>query len=221
MGARARNRRRGPLRVRPLPRLHAVTDAAVIAAPDFPARAAAIAAAGSAVALQARDRSSGGAALARVALRLAALARPAEASVFVNARPDVAQAAGAQGVQLGGADLRPAEARASFPRGWIGRSVHSAREAELAAGEGADYLVVGNVYQTTSHPGWPACGLALVRDSARLGLPVIAIGGIDAGRAAEVRDEGAYGVAAIAALWWVADPAAAALALLAPWTETA
>jgi len=206
--------------VRPLPRLHAVTDAAVITAPDFAARAAAIAAAGSAVALHARDRSSGGAALARVALRLVALAGPPEAAVFVNARPDVAQAAGAQGVQLGGADLRPAEARASFPRGWIGRSVHSAREAELAAGEGADYLVVGNVYQTSSHPGRPAGGLALVRDSARLGLPVIAIGGIDAGRAAEVRDEGAYGVAAISALWWAADPAAAALALLAPWTET-
>jgi thiamine-phosphate diphosphorylase len=207
--------------VRPLPRLHAVTDAAVIATPDFAARAAAIAAAGSAVALHARDRSSGGATLARVAQRLVALARPPEAAVFVNARPDVAQAAGAQGVQLGGADIRPAEARASFPRGWIGRSVHSPREAELAAEEGADYLMVGSVYETSSHPGRPSGGLALVRDSARLGLPVIAIGGIDASRATEMRDEGAYGVAAIAALWWAADPAAAALALLAPWTETA
>lgn len=206
--------------MRPLPRLHAVTDAAVIAAPDFPARAAAIAAAGSAVAIHARDRSSGGAALARVALRMVALARPPEAAVFINARPDVAQAAGAQGVQLGGTDLMPAQARASFPRGWIGRSVHSAREAELAVSEGADYLLVGNVYRTSSHPDRPARGLALVRDSARLGLPVIAIGGIDASRAAEVRDEGAYGVAAVAALWWADNPAAAALALLAPWSET-
>jgi thiamine-phosphate diphosphorylase len=221
MGARARDRRGKPLRVRPLPRLHAITDAAVLAAPDFAARAAAIAAAGSVVALHARDRSSGGAALARVALRLVALARPPEAAVFVNARPDVARAADAQGVQLGGGDLRPAEARASFPRGWIGRSVHSPREAEVAAGEGADYLVVGNVYQTASHPGRPGGGLALVRDAARLGLPVIAIGGIDARRAAEVRNEGAYGVAAITALWWAADPAAAALALLTPWMETA
>ncbi|CAN5903652.1 hypothetical protein BH24GEM1_BH24GEM1_06230 [soil metagenome] len=206
--------------MRPLPRLHAVTDAAVIAAPDFPARAATIASAGSAVAIHARDRSSGGAALARVALRMVALARPPEAAVFINARPDVAQAAGAQGVQLGGTDLMPAQARASFPRGWIGRSVHSAREAELAVSEGADYLLVGNVYRTSSHPDRPARGLALVRDSARLGLPVIAIGGIDASRAAEVRDEGAYGVAAVAALWWADNPAAAALALLAPWSET-
>jgi thiamine-phosphate diphosphorylase len=205
--------------VRPLPRLHAVTDASVIAAPDFPARAAAIAAAGSAVGLHARDRSSGGAVLAKVALRLVALARPPEASVFVNARPDVAQATGAQGVQLGGSDLRPAEARASFPHGWIGCSVHSAREAEQAAEEGANFLMVGNVYQTATHPDRPAGGLALVRDSARLGLPVIAIGGIDAGRVTEIRDAGAYGVAAITALWRAGDPAAAALALLAPWTE--
>jgi thiazole tautomerase (transcriptional regulator TenI) len=207
--------------VRPLPRLLAGTDAAALAAPDFAARAAAIAAAGPAVALHARDRSSGGASLARVALRLVALAGPPEASVFVNARPDVAQATGAQGVQLGATDLRPAEARASFPLGWIGRSVHSPQEAEAAAGEGADYLLVGNVYRTASHPDRPAGGLALVRDSVRLGLPVIAIGGIDPSRAAAVRDEGAYGVAAIAALWRAADPAAAALALLAPWTETA
>jgi thiamine-phosphate pyrophosphorylase len=50
---------------------------------------------------------------------------------------------------------------------------------------------------------------------------VIAIGGIDAARAREVRAAGAYGVAAITALWRAADPAAAALALLAPWTEDA
>ena len=205
--------------MRPLPRLHAITDAGVIAAPNFAVRAGAIAAAGSVVALHARDRTASGAALTRVARRLAALAAPPEAAVFVNARPDVAQATGAQGVQLGADDLRPADARASFPRGWIGRSVHSAREAEAAAAEGADYLVVGNVYQTTSHPGRPAGGLALVRDSVRLGLPVIAIGGVDAHRVTEVRDEGAYGVAAIRALWWATDPAAAAMAMVAPWTE--
>lgn len=206
--------------MRPLPRLHAVTDAAVIAADDFPVRAAAIAAAGPAVALHARDRSAGGAALARVAQRLLALARPPEAAVVVNGRPDVAAAVGAHGVQLGADDLGPAEARRTFPLGWIGRSVHSAAEAETAVGEGADYLLVGNIYETASHPGRPGAGLELVRRTVGLGLPVIAIGGIDAARAAAVRDEGAYGVAAIAALWRVPDPASAALALLAPWSES-
>lgn len=205
--------------MRPLPRLHAVTDAGVIAADDFPVRAAAIAAAGPAVALHARDRAAGGAKLARIAQRLLALARPPEAAMVVNGRPDVAGAVGAHGVQLGSGDLRPAEARASFPRGWIGRSVHSKEEAEQAAREGADYLLVGNVYETSSHPGRPGLGLGLVREAVSLGLPVIAIGGMDPARAAAARDQGAYGVAAIAALWRAPDSAAAALALLAPWSD--
>jgi thiamine monophosphate synthase len=50
---------------------------------------------------------------------------------------------------------------------------------------------------------------------------VIAIGGITAERAWEARDAGAYGVAAISALWYAPDSAAAAVALLAPWLEAA
>ena len=196
-----------------------MTDADVLAAPDFGVRAAAIAAAGSAVALHARDRAAGGAALARAAARLLALARPAEAAVFVSGRPDVAAALGAQGVQLAVEDLAPADARRMLPAGWIGRSVHTEAEAAAAVTEGADYLLVGNVYQTASHPGRPAAGLGLVRAVAALGRPVIAIGGIDAARAEAVREAGAWGVAAIAALWRAPDPAAAALALLAPWAD--
>jgi thiamine-phosphate diphosphorylase len=205
--------------VRPLPRLHAVTDAAVLAADDFGVRAAAIAAAGPAVALHARDRSAGGAALARAAERLIALARPPEAAVFVSGRPDIAVAVQAQGIQLAAGDLSPADARRVFPTGWIGRSVHAADEAARAVEEGADFLLVGNIYPTGSHPDRPAAGLGLVRAAAALGRPVIAIGGIDARRVPEVRAAGAYGVAAISALWRAADPAAAALALLASWTE--
>jgi thiamine-phosphate diphosphorylase len=95
--------------------------------------------------------------------------------------------------------------------------VHTTQEAAAAVDQGADFLVVGNVYPTASHPGRPAAGLNLVRASADLGLPVIAIGGITAERAVEVKAAGAYGVAAIAALWQAPDPAAATLAMLAPW----
>jgi thiazole tautomerase (transcriptional regulator TenI) len=137
--------------------------------------------------------------------------------VFVNARSDIAAAVGAHGVQLGSEDLTPADARRVM-RGWIGRSVHSVDEAAAAVQEGADYLMVGTVYESASHPDRPAGGVDLVRQTSRLGIPVIAIGGITPARAAEVREAGAYGVAAIRALWEAPDPAAAALDLLRPWT---
>jgi thiamine-phosphate diphosphorylase len=190
-----------------------------MALPEFGILAAAIAAAGSSVALHARTGGASGALLSAGALRLIALARPPEASVFVSGRPDIAAAVGAHGIQLRSDDLSPADARRLLPRGWIGRSVHSKEEAAVAVAEGADFLVVGNIYETPSHPGRPAAGPGLVTEAAGLGRPVIAIGGITPDRAAEVKAAGAYGVAAIRGLWRAADPAAATLAMLAPWTS--
>lgn len=207
--------------MRPLARVHAYTDAALLSAPELGIRAAAIAAAGPAVALHARARGAGGDLLAAGALRLIALAKPPEAAVFVSGRPDIAAAVGAQGVQLAADDVAPADARRLLPHAWIGRSVHTRDEAADAVHEGADFLVVGSIYETASHPGRPVAGLELVRESAALGRPVIAIGGITAERAHEVRAAGAYGVAAIRALWQAPDPAAATLALLEPWAGEA
>jgi thiamine-phosphate diphosphorylase len=207
--------------MRPLPRVHAFTDAALLAAPELGIRAAAIAAGGSAVALHARAREANGAMLAAGAQRLVALARPAEAAVLVSGRPDIAAAVGANGVQLAKGDLTPADARRVLRHGWIGRSVHSLEDAMAAISEGADFLVVGSIYETASHPGQPAAGLRLVCEAAGLGRPVIAIGGITPERAAAVKEAGAYGVAAISALWRASDPAAATLAMLAPWMGNA
>jgi thiamine-phosphate pyrophosphorylase len=199
---------------RPLPRVHAITDGAVLALPDLGIRAAALAAAGPALALHARDRAAPVGSLVAAAARFLTLARPAEAAVFVNARPDVAAAVGAHGVQLGVGDISAADARVLLAHGWIGRSVHDAHEARAARDDGADFLVVGPVYETPTHPGRPGVGLALVRTCASLGLPVVAIGGITAERVPEILRAGAYGVGAIRGLWLDRDPAHAALEYL-------
>jgi thiamine-phosphate pyrophosphorylase len=83
-------------------------------------------------------------------------------------------------------------------------------EADAAKAEGADYLLVGPVYHTATHPDRPPLGLEALGRIARLGIPVIAIGGIDAERAKDVKAAGAYGAAAIRALWESADPEGAA-----------
>ena len=88
--------------------------------------------------------------------------------------------------------------------------MHDLAEADAAKAEGADYLLVGPVYATATHPDRPPLGLETLGRIANLGLPVIAIGGVGPGRAREVKAAGAYGAAAIRALWDAVDPAAAA-----------
>ncbi len=205
--------------MRPLPRLHALTDHTIMSASDFGIRAAAIAAGGVAVALHARDRDGPGARLTAWTLRMVALARPPEAAVFVSGRPDIAAASGAHGVQLGAGDVSPADARRVLPHGWVGRSVHTLDEARTAVQEGADFLVLGSIYETPTHAGLSPVGTRLLGEVATLGKPVIGIGGITPEHVPELKAAGAYGVAAIRALWQADDPAAATLSMLAPWVE--
>jgi thiamine-phosphate pyrophosphorylase len=206
--------------VRPLPRLFAFTDRSIRTGERIGATAAAIASAGPAVALVARDHEATGAELTDFAVSLLAHARPADAALVVAGRPDIAAAIKAHGVHLRGVDLTPADARRVLRSGWIGRSVHSVYEAGRAVDEGADYLIAGPVYETPSHRGRTPLGLDLIEQVAQLGRPVIAIGGMTPERVSGVREAGAWGVAAITALWRAPKPARAALAMLEPWTAT-
>src|SRR3990170_248015 len=66
----------------------------------------------------------------------------------------------------------------------VGRSIHSPEAARRAEAEGADYLVAGPVYETRSHPGREPAGLALIEQVTQIvRIPVLAIGGVTAGRA--------------------------------------
>jgi len=105
-----------------------------------------------------------------------------------------------------------------MPQGFIGVSVHSEDEAHRAVAAGADFLLAGSIFDTDSHPERAPAGVGLIERLSRLSCPVIAIGGITAARLPEVRDAGAYGVAAISALWNSADPSAAVAAFLEGWS---
>lgn len=199
----------------PLPRLHAITDERVARRADLAEVAAALAAGGGAeLAFHARGRSLSGLEHFELAVRLSAFP---PARLFVNDRLDVALAARASGVQLGAASLDPEIARRLNPAWWIGRSVHDLGEAESARAAGADYLLVGPVFATATHPDREPMGLDRFRAIARLGLPVVAIGGVTPERLPELKAAGAYGIAAIRALWEVADPAGTARRMIREW----
>jgi thiamine-phosphate pyrophosphorylase len=151
----------------------------------------------------------------RELLRLAMALRDVigdRADLLVNGRADVAFAAGAAGVHLPSDGLPIEGARAAIGRAaLLGRSVHSIDEARAAwAEEDLDYVELGTIFPSRSHPGGPVLGLEAVGEAAALGLPVLAIGGIDARNAASVLVAGASGVAVISAILAADDPGVAA-----------
>ena len=192
-----------------LPRLHAITDERIARRSDLEAVARALAdGGGSDLAFHARGRELTGLEYYSLSVQLSNL----PSFLFLNDRLDIALAVPSAGVQLGHGSLPVSAARALNPLWWIGKSVHNLAEAQAASAEGADYLVVGPVFATASHPAGTPLGLKGLQAIAAAsgGLPVIAIGGITADRVREVRGSGAYGIAAIRALWDDAEPAAAA-----------
>jgi thiamine-phosphate pyrophosphorylase len=84
----------------------------------------------------------------------------------------------------------------------VGKSCHSIVAAIAAERDGADYILFGPVYETESKKAFGApLGVGMLRDiCASLRIPVFAVGGITATRAAECRSVGAHGVAVISAL---------------------
>jgi thiamine-phosphate pyrophosphorylase len=134
------------------------------------------------------------------------------ALLVVNERVDVAAAVAADGVQLGEEALPVAVARDILgPEALIGRSVHSLEGAVRAAQQGADFLVVGTIYATRSHPGEEPAGPDLIRRiAATCSVPLIGIGGINASNMSEVMQAGASGAAVITSILAAPDPQLAA-----------
>ncbi|MGI8507592.1 MAG: thiamine phosphate synthase [Solirubrobacteraceae bacterium] len=145
------------------------------------------------------------------------------ALLIVNDRPDLALAAGADGVHLGQDDVAVTEARALLgEQRIVGLSTHTRAQIDVARGLAVDYIGVGPVHATPTKPGRPAVGLELVSYAARhSALPFFAIGGIDAANVAAVRDAGASRVAVVRALTDASDPEAGARALRAGLAGTA
>jgi len=199
--------------VRPaLPRLHAVTDERVARRPDLEQVAAGLAAGAPGLAVHARGHTLTGLEHYRLAVRLCP-SPSVSVRLFINDRLDVALATGADGVQLGAVSLGVPDARRLRPSWVVGRSVHTVADALAARATGADYLLAGPVFPTATHPDAAPIGLAGLGAIVAVGLPVIAIGGVTVERIEAVRAAGAWGAAAIRALWDAGDPAAAARAM--------
>jgi thiamine-phosphate pyrophosphorylase len=132
--------------------------------------------------------------------------RPAGAQLIINDRADIAAMCGADGVHAGQDDLAPEEIRRLVgDLAIVGLSTHTDAQVAIAVTKRVSYVAVGPVFGTrTKETGYDAVGLEFVQRAAvvvhAVGLPLVAIGGIDVTRARAVLDAGADSVAVISDL---------------------
>ena len=170
-----------------------------------------------AVAVHLREKDLGGRDLLALARALVAACEAAGQLLLVNDRLDVALAARAHGVHLPAAGVPPDEARRLLgPSRLVGVSCHGEGDVRRARAAGADYATFGPVFDTPSKRAYGApVGLPALRAAASLGLPLVALGGVDVANAAEAMAAGAHGVGVIRAWMAAPEPGRAVAALLA------
>ena len=159
---------------------------------------------GGASLIQLRDKEASGRELLDQAIACLKLTREAGATLIINDRVDVALTAGADGVHLGQDDLSVDEAREILGKDKIiGVSTHSIDQFRAALETSANYIAIGPIFpQLTKENPAPVVGLEMVREARKLtDRPLVAIGGINLGRAPEVIEAGADCVAVISALY--------------------
>ncbi len=163
-------------------------------------------------AIQLRERDLPTRDLLSLAQQIYAMTRGPAVPLIINDRADIAVALDLDGVHLRATSLPVSVARQVVgARRFIGVSAHSVEEVQRAGDEGADYVILGPIFETPSKREFGApLGLAVLADACRLSsIPVFAIGGITRARIELVRDAGAFGVAMIGGILGREDVGAA------------
>jgi 8-oxo-dGTP diphosphatase len=189
------------LRALALPDVYAISNIAELGPDEFLRRLEAALGRGIRL-LQFREKALPRSAADVLLAKVIARARSYGARVLLNgADTKRASRAGADGVHLTAAELMQAQGRPQTRL--CGASCHDAEELAHAARLDLDFIVLGPVQPTLSHPGAPTLGWekfsGLIRDYP---LPVYAIGAMRSRDIATAMGCGAQGVAMMRAVWW-------------------
>ena len=192
-------------------RLYAVTDRTWLRGGTL-ADAVAAALRGGATLVQLREKTLDPADLLSEARQLTALCRAHGVPLVVDDNVEIALAAGADGVHVGQSDMAARRARALLGSDRIfGVSAHNAAEALAAQADGADYLGCGAAFVTgTKLDAHPVSAETMCAVTAAVDIPVVAIGGIDAGNILQLQGRGLAGVAVVSGIFAQPDLTAAA-----------
>ncbi len=122
------------------------------------------------------------------------------ARLLVNGDADLARRVGADGLHLRASQLMALNSRPDFA--WLAASCHDATELARAAHLGLDFVVLGPVAATATHPGQQPLGCERFASLiAQYPLPVFAIGGMGSAQLDAILQCGGQGVASIRDCW--------------------
>jgi thiamine-phosphate pyrophosphorylase len=162
-----------------------------------------------------RDKDLESAARRSLAARLADIARRHDMHLSVSRDVDLAAESGAS-VHLQSAAAVSAARQRLGPGAFIGVSAHGLGDVAAAATAGADYVTLSPIFLTSSKPGYgPALGIAAIGPAAKLGISVLALGGVRADVVGPCLEAGARGVAVMGEIMRSDDPGCTVGGLLA------
>ncbi|MEG0195363.1 MAG: thiamine phosphate synthase [Stenotrophomonas sp.] len=167
--------------------------------------------------LQYRNKTASDALRQDQATALQALCAAHGVPLIINDDPALAQAIGAAGVHLGGTDGDIGAARALLGAdAIIGASCYDQlANAERAVAAGASYVAFGAFFPTTTKVTSSRADVDLLRQSAALGVPRVAIGGLSPDNVGPIIDAGADLLAVVSGIYAAPDPVATQRAYLA------
>ena len=166
-------------------------------------------------AIQLREKNVSDSVYLALAAELRELTDEMNKLLFINDRADIAAIVGADGLHVGQHDLPIAEARRLLrPGAIVGRSSHNIGQAKAAINEGADYVSVGPMFESTTKDAGPIAVVELLKQAtADISMPIVPIGGINADNVSELVEAGAKCVSVCSAICQADDPKAAAKAI--------
>lgn len=151
------------------------------------------------------------------AISMKALCSRYKVPFIVNDDVDIAIECKADGIHIGQHDMEASKVRElAGPDMLLGVSAQTVEQAVKAERDGADYLGVGAVFSTGTKADADDVSYSELKAICEaVSIPVVAIGGINAGNIKELKGSGIDGVAVVSAVYAAKDPKAAAEELLA------
>ncbi|HBV88902.1 MAG TPA: thiamine phosphate synthase [Desulfosporosinus sp.] len=182
--------------------LYLVTDRTLLGERDL-AQGIESAIQGGVTLVQLREKSVSTKEFLQLAVRVKEITTRYRIPLIINDRLDIALAVDADGLHVGQDDLPMLKARELLgPNKIIGVSASTLAEALLAQQQGADYLGVGAVFNTSTKSDAKEVSLEkleLIKKS--VSIPVVAIGGINITNIQQVMTTGIDGVSVVSAIF--------------------